>query len=181
MTYILMSIRAPFSNLILRGEKTLEIRKGAPKAIREGPLCVLLYESKREGGRGKIVGWFTCRSIRRLWGESEREVCDKACLESWQLRRYASESRRDVAQLYAWQVEDATELVEPVPPDQSRCGLPAPELAHAGPPDRQGHSGHACQDNRTRFALDCKIKTGPTITRGRFGQARRLADSANSV
>lgn len=124
MTYILMSIRVPFSNLILRGEKTLEIRKGAPKAIREGPLCVLLYESKREGGRGKIVGWFTCRSIRRLWGMSEREVCDKACLESWQLRRYASESRRDVAQLYAWQVEDTTELVAPVPLTKAAAACP---------------------------------------------------------
>lgn len=124
MTYILMSIRAPFADLILQGKKTLEIRKSAPKAIREGPLCVLLYESKWEGGRGKIVGWFTCRDICRLWGESEREVCEKACLESWQLRRYASESRRDVAQLYAWQVEDATELVEPVPLTKAAAACP---------------------------------------------------------
>ena len=124
MTYILMSIRAPFAALIFQRKKTLEIRKSAPKAIREGPLCVLLYESKRDGGRGKIVGWFTCRSIRRLWGESEREICEKACLESWQLRRYASESRRDVAQLYAWQVEDATELAEPVP--LAKAAAPCP-------------------------------------------------------
>ena len=124
MTYILMSIRAPFAALILQGKKALEIRKSAPNAIREGPLCVLLYESKREGGRGKIVGWFTCRSIRRLWGMSEREICEKACLESWQLRRYASESRRDVAQLYAWQVEDPTELAEPVP--LAKAAAPCP-------------------------------------------------------
>lgn len=124
MTYILMSIRVPFADLILRGEKTLEIRKGAPKAIREGPLCVFLYESKREGGRGKIVGWFTCRRIRRLRGMSEREVCGKACLESWQLRRYASESRRDVAQLYAWQVEAPIELAEPVP--LAKAAAPCP-------------------------------------------------------
>lgn len=124
MTYILMSIRAPFAALIFQRKKTLEIRKSAPKAIREGPLCVLLYESKRDGGRGKIVGWFTCRSIRRLWGESEREICEKACLESWQLRRYASESRRDVAQLYAWQVEDATELAEPEP--MAKAAAPCP-------------------------------------------------------
>lgn len=124
MTYILMSIRAPFAALIFQRKKTLEIRKSAPKAIREGQLCVLLYESKRDGGRGKIVGWFTCRSIRRLWGESEREICEKACLESWQLRRYASESRRDVAQLYAWQVEDATELAEPVP--LAKAATPCP-------------------------------------------------------
>lgn len=124
MTYILMSIRAPFAALIFQRKKTLEIRKSAPKAIREGPLCVLLYESKRDGGRGKIVGWFTCRSIRRLWGESEREICEKACLESWQLRRYASESRRDVAQLYAWQVEDATELAEPEP--LAKAAAPCP-------------------------------------------------------
>nr|DAG08932.1 MAG TPA: hypothetical protein [Caudoviricetes sp.] len=119
-----MSIRAPFAALIFQRKKTLEIRKSAPKAIREGPLCVLLYESKRDGGRGKIVGWFTCRSIRRLWGESEREICEKACLESWQLRRYASESRRDVAQLYAWQVEDATELAEPEP--MAKAAAPCP-------------------------------------------------------
>lgn len=124
MTYILMSIRAPFAALIFQRKKTLEIRKSAPKAIREGQLCVLLYESKRDGGRGKIVGWFTCRSIRRLWGESEREICEKACLESWQLRRYASESRRDVAQLYAWQVEGPTELAEPVP--LAKAAAPCP-------------------------------------------------------
>ena len=120
-----MSIRARYAALILSGQKTLEIRKTAPKGLREGAdITVLIYESKREGGRGKIVGWFTCRSIRRLWGMSEREVCDKACLESWQLRRYASESRRDVAQLYAWQVEDATELVEPVPLTKAAAACP---------------------------------------------------------
>lgn len=137
MTYILMSIRAPFAALIFQRKKTLEIRKSAPKAIREGPLCVLLYESKRDGGRGKIVGWFTCRSIRRLWGESEREICEKACLESWQLRRYASESRRDVAQLYAWQVEDPTELAEPVPLAKAAAPCPPQSWRTLEPQDAQ--------------------------------------------
>ena len=64
MNYILISIRARYAKLILSGRKTLEIRKTAPRGNRENcEYTVLLYESKRDGGRGLIVGSFLCRSI----------------------------------------------------------------------------------------------------------------------
>lgn len=81
MEYILMSIRARYAALILSGRKTLEIRKTAPKGLREcAEITVLLYESKREGGRGAIVGSFVCRSIRPVTMREVREVCRRACL-----------------------------------------------------------------------------------------------------
>lgn len=62
-----MSIRARYAALILSGQKTLEIRKTAPKGLRESAeITVLLYESKREGGRGAIVGSFVCKSIQSV-------------------------------------------------------------------------------------------------------------------
>ena len=52
MTYLLLSLRRPYTALMLAGKKTLEIRKTAPKAAQTATpdLRVLLYETRSAGG-----------------------------------------------------------------------------------------------------------------------------------
>lgn len=126
MEYILMSIRARYAALILSGRKTLEIRKTAPKGLRESAeITVLLYESKREGGRGVIVGSFVCQSIRPVTMSEEREVCRRACLSREELQAYAERPQRipgaesstaaPGGKIYAWSVEAPVTFEQPVP------------------------------------------------------------------
>lgn len=68
---ILMSIHKKYADLIYSGKKRLEIRKTAPFVTqgRRGqitpkyPVKVLLYETKANGGAGKITGYFICDHI----------------------------------------------------------------------------------------------------------------------
>ena len=126
MEYILMSIRARYAALILSGRKTLEIRKTAPKGLRErAEITVLLYESKREGGRGAIVGSFMCRSIRPVTMREVREVCRRACLNREELMAYAERPQRipgaesstaaPGGKIYAWSAEAPVTFEQPVP------------------------------------------------------------------
>ena len=116
MEYLLMSIRSRYAAMILSGKKTLEIRKTAPKGMREDcEITVLLYESKREGGRGVIVGSFVCRYIRPVTMREVREVCRRACLNREELLAYAERPQRSPCaessatspggKIYAWSVE----------------------------------------------------------------------------
>lgn len=116
MKYILMSIRAPYARLILEGQKTLEIRKTAPRKDPAGhDLQVLLYESKRGGGSGLIVGTFRCRAIHALRKLDLPQVCTKACLDSAELYQYAAATGRDIRELWAWQVEEPVAFLTPRP------------------------------------------------------------------
>ncbi|HIZ42262.1 MAG TPA: ASCH domain-containing protein [Candidatus Gemmiger excrementigallinarum] len=125
MNYILMSIRTRYAALILSGKKTLEIRKTAPKGLREDcEITVLLYESKREGGRGVIVGSFVCRSIRLVTEAEVREVCRRACLNHDELLAYAERPQRipgagnstptPGGRVYAWSVENPVTFEKPL-------------------------------------------------------------------
>lgn len=125
MEYILMSIRARYAALILSGRKTLEIRKTAPKGLRESAeITVLLYESKREGGRGAIVGSFVCKSIRSVTMSEVRDVCRRACLNREELLAYTERPQRvpgaesstaaPGGRIYAWSVEAPVTFEQPV-------------------------------------------------------------------
>ena len=125
MEYILMSIRARYAARILSGQKTLEIRKTAPKGLRESAeITVLLYESKREGGRGAIVGSFVCKSIQSVTMREVREVCRRACLNREELMAYAERPQRKSGEkrstaapggkIYAWNVEDPVTFEQPM-------------------------------------------------------------------
>lgn len=125
MEYILMSIRARYAALILSGKKTLEIRKTAPKGPREScDLTVLLYESKREGGRGIIAGSFVCRSILPVTKAEVSEVCRRACLNREELQAYAERPQRltgagnssptHCGRVYAWSVENPVTFEKPL-------------------------------------------------------------------
>ena len=126
MEYILMSIRARYAALILSGRKTLEIRKTAPRGLRESAeITVLLYESKREGGRGAIVGSFLCRNFLPVPKMKVDEVYRRACLSREEVQAYAERPQRisgaesstaaPGGKIYAWSVEAPVTFEQPVP------------------------------------------------------------------
>ena len=62
---VLLSIRKCWLDKIATGEKTLELRKSAPKGI-QFPFAVLCYESKTDGGCGKVKGILLVGGIRKI-------------------------------------------------------------------------------------------------------------------
>ena len=85
MKAVLMSIHPKWCEKIFNGEKTIEVRKNAPKL--ETPFKVYVYQTKHRGGKaivsevlnsvyagGKVIGSFVCDKINRyntswLFGE----------------------------------------------------------------------------------------------------------------
>lgn len=55
MTDILLSVKKPFSDLILSEEKKWELRKTEPRAMKDGSITLWLYESGKDGAHA-IIG-----------------------------------------------------------------------------------------------------------------------------
>ncbi len=58
---VLLSIQKKYVELILSGNKWLEIRKNKPKI--KTPFRCYIYETRRDGGRGMVVAEFVCDII----------------------------------------------------------------------------------------------------------------------
>lgn len=115
MKAILMSIRPEWCDLIIRGQKTIEVRKTRPKL--ETPFRVYIYctrtaskefnsddrnwdvSAKVHGGwpgkRGRVIGEFTCNDIDRITpltssipGNLEERILG-SCLTPQQVEAYA--------------------------------------------------------------------------------------------
>lgn len=65
MKAVLLSIKRKWARKILSGEKTVEIRKTAPRL--PTPFTVFMYETKADGGKGAIIGSFTCDEVFDVW------------------------------------------------------------------------------------------------------------------
>lgn len=117
MTYLLLSLRRPYTALMLAGKKTLEIRKTAPKAAQTAPadLRVLLYETRSAGGCGMVLGMVRCRAVHPVRGMDLQEVCARGCLTSAELYQYAAATGRSTAALLAWEVAEPVTFPQPLP------------------------------------------------------------------
>lgn len=62
---VLLSIKKQWLEKILSGEKTIEVRKTMPWEI-SYPFVVFCYETKADGGAGKVTAAFVCRDIDTL-------------------------------------------------------------------------------------------------------------------
>lgn len=78
MKSVLISIRPEWVEKIAKGEKTIEVRKNAPKKV---PFKVYIYCTKNKNGRktpllwhGKIVGEFVCGYIQEITTEAVSPV-----------------------------------------------------------------------------------------------------------
>lgn len=101
MKSILMSIRPQWCEKIVNGQKTIEVRKSAPK---ETPFKAYIYETKgttetpwvdEDGhfiykGRGQVIGEFVCNKVERFSVGSLRsdDIEKLACLSYNEMINY---------------------------------------------------------------------------------------------
>ena len=123
MKSILISIKPEWVAKILNGEKTIEIRKTAPKC--ELPVDVYIYctktikpVSRYDWGEftfndlpklGKIVARFTLKAVHKFDWRLVANPFFKvrgSCLDYDQLRKYATDTKGIVHDLYGWCISD---------------------------------------------------------------------------
>lgn len=143
MKAILISIKPKWCEKIFNGEKTIEVRKTAPKL--ETPFKVYVYETKTgfieavrgtcpicAFSRGKVVGEFVCEGVRAyipfgLRGfELSLKWLEQMCLSKEQLDKYGG-----LKTLYGWHITEPKLYDKPRElAEFSRYGYK--EIEHAG-------------------------------------------------
>lgn len=119
MINILLSVRRPFSEKILSGEKKWELRKNAPRLNKDDSITLWLYESGQYGTRG-IIG--KCRMVSYVhmrhmpFPVRPDNFIEDFCVTGQHLRDYLP--------CYAWGIQDPVRLPAPVP--LSTIGLTRP-------------------------------------------------------
>lgn len=128
MKSILLSIKPKYVELIASGQKTIEVRKTAPK---EMPFKAYIYESRNGGhrckhcnekdscysyapknvgcynGSGKVIGWFICDKV----DEYPYDYCDGVDIDDDTILETAID-REDIniyakgKTLYGWHISD---------------------------------------------------------------------------
>lgn len=118
MKSVLISIKPKYVELIANGEKTIEVRKSAPKEV---PFKAYIYETKgatempwvdEDGhfiykGRGQVIGEFVCDKVMFLTPlglrgfEMREEILKSICLTNDDLNAYGG-----LKTLYGWQISD---------------------------------------------------------------------------
>ena len=105
MINILLSVRRPFSEKILSGEKKWELRKNAPRLNKDDSVTLWLYESGQYGARA-IIG--KCRLVVTA---GLRPYPPKGILE-WTMNQacVAEERLRNYLPCYVWGVQDPVRI-----------------------------------------------------------------------
>lgn len=114
MKSILISIKPKYVAEILKGRKTIEIRKSKPK--RNLPINVYIYCTKdnesigkiknMDTSRGKVVAMFSLTQVKEIKNNFgthffENETEQKSCLKSEELFNYLHNKRG-----YAWHIDN---------------------------------------------------------------------------
>lgn len=118
MESVIVSIKPEWLEKIIRGEKTIEVRKSAPKEV---PFKCFIYETKgttetpwvdEDGhlifkGRGQVIGEFICDKVMFLTPlglrgfEMREEILKLICLTNDDLNAYGG-----LKTLYGWHISD---------------------------------------------------------------------------
>lgn len=107
MKAILMSIKHKWCEMIFSGEKTIEVRKTAPKL--KPPFKAYVYESIGQGeGAGAVVGEFVCDKVEEnipkyhpMFEEFFYQCfkCGNDCLSQKEMQKYGKDDT-----LYGWHI-----------------------------------------------------------------------------
>ena len=106
MINILLSVRRPFSGLILDGKKPWELRKNAPRIPRGEHVTLWTYESGKDGERA-IIGKCQLWCIIPLRHMPNELMIKEACVSVAHLQSYLP--------CHAWGVMDPVRLPAAVP------------------------------------------------------------------
>lgn len=96
MKEILMSIHHKWAQLIYSVEKTLELRKTAPKGFEKGEIKVYLYETDLKSITGVISVNF-CHEITEIMPK----IVENSCLSLEEIEQYKAKGR---GKLYGWEI-----------------------------------------------------------------------------
>lgn len=173
MKSVLIAIRPKWTEKIANGEKTIEVRKTAPKEV---PFKAYIYESRNGGhrckhcnekdscysyapknvgcynGRGKVIGWFVCNSV----DEYPYDYCDGVDIDDDTILETAID-REDIniyakgKTLYGWHISDLT--IYGSPKELSEFSRPC------------SYSGLCFSCKRTSFKKDGNLLCNTKITR----------------
>lgn len=108
MKQVLISIQRPHTDNIKALIKKIEVRKNKPN--QETPFLCFIYETKTEGGCGKVIGEFICNKVERLEEHIEQgglyyilsdTFNEQAQLDNWELHDYGKGKT-----LYAWHISE---------------------------------------------------------------------------
>lgn len=117
---VVISIKHEWLSKIMTGEKTLEVRKSMPWYI-SFPFAVLCYETKANGGAGKIIGAFTCEDIDQLncltelspylanggsLSDITNDFVRESCIDIAALFEYGNKT----GMLYGWNISNVRKL-----------------------------------------------------------------------
>ena len=108
MRAVMISIKPEWVGKIHRREKIWELRKSVPKTSDAHLYKVYDYETKSNGGKGKVVSEWVLKEYHVYFDDmttkNERTViCKNACVTEKQLAEYHRKGR---GVIYAWQIED---------------------------------------------------------------------------
>ena len=106
MINILLSVRRPFSEKILSGEKKWELRKNAPRLNKGDSVTLWLYESGKDGERA-IIGKCQLWCFIPLRHMPNELMIKEACVSVAHLQSYLP--------CHAWGVMDPVRLPAAVP------------------------------------------------------------------
>lgn len=152
MRSVLISIKPKWCELIVRGKKTAEMRKSAPK---EAPFKAYIYCTNSRfditniddlaseyvrivsEGRGKVIGEFVCNEVEKFNVGSLRsdDIEELACVSYAELINYFYKpyelDGKTAKQGYAWHISDLKIYDTP----KRLCEFVAPCRVHKSKPD----------------------------------------------
>lgn len=109
---VIIAIHKKYADLIFEGKKTIEVRKGKMPHYCDR---VFLYETKKDGGAGEIVGEFEPAYLSPIIEASPDEMADgliaETCLSRVELENYAGAPYKKLRLL---KVEKAVKYEKPV-------------------------------------------------------------------
>lgn len=109
MKTVMISIKPEWVEKIHRREKIWELRKSVPKTADAHLYKVYNYETKSNGGNGKVVSEWILKEYIVYFDDTADEqkrnqVCKNACVSKEQLSNYYNKGKRKV--VYCWQIDD---------------------------------------------------------------------------
>jgi len=96
MKSVLFSINKPHTDNIMNNIKTIELRTKPPKI--NGVYIGFIYETKRNGGSGKVIGEFTAynEDTYRICMGVPKHIVIEGCILAQDILRYTNNGQKDV-------------------------------------------------------------------------------------
>lgn len=96
---VLISVNKPHTENIHTGAKTSELRTSPPKL--PTPFKVYMYETKENGGCGKVVSEWICKSMTEwlMYMGIPAHLSSVACVSNEHIRKYCADGKKNITEM----------------------------------------------------------------------------------